>query len=147
MSKFRYCFITNQFIRFLFVYLQQYHRKRHIPQRKSFLYLDWTYFKNVFQHPWNVLEFSLWPRDCNFNTDENLYRTLSCLLITATLWQVNSTIVLYEFYSLHQTTTNRPPTTYSPTQRLIDPPNTNPLINWPNTHPHKRQYSTKETWQ
>ena len=62
-----------------------------------------------------MLEFSLRPRDCNFNTDENLYRTLSCLLITATLWQVNSTIVLYEFHSLHQTTTHWPrPTDHQP---------------------------------
>ena len=140
MSKFRYIFITNQFTRLCLFIFNSIIEKDIFYKEKTFC----TWIERISKMFFNILE-KCFSWVCDLET------AIPILIKTFTeLFLVFWTQQLYGKWIVqptHWPPSNRPLTTYSPTQRLLDPPNTNPLIDEPNTHPHKRQYSTKETWQ
>ena len=135
MSKFRYISITNQFTRLCLFIFNSIIEKDTFRKEKTFC----TWIERISKMFSNIFEMCL-SSVCDLET-----AILILMKIFTEIFLVFWTQQLYGKWIVQPI--HWPLTTYSLTQQLMDPPNTNPLINEPNTHPPRRKHSTKETWQ
>ena len=139
MSKFRYIFITNQFTRLCLFIFNSIIEKDTFRKEKTF----WTWIERISKMFSNILE-KCFSSVCDLET--------AILILIKTFTELFLVFWSQQLYGkwivqpIHWLPSNRPLTTYSLTQRLMDPPNTNPLIEEPNTHPPPPTHPQKKTF-